>query len=1165
MAAGNDGSTPARREDTAQPVIVGIGASAGGIYALQAFFEALPADTGASFVVVVHLDPQSHSELANILAARTQMPVVQVAQTQGLQPNRVYVIPPDRRLQLVNHEISAAQFDEPRGQRAPIDLFLRSLGQHGDGFAVILTGAGSDGALGVKAVKEGGGIILVQDPREAEYPSMPRSAIATGSADFVLPVRGLATCLVDLIRNREIVSTEPEFDEDVLLRILAHVRVRTGHDFSKYKRSTVMRRIARRMHVTKSDDLQGYYDFLADNADEAQALLGDLLISVTMFFRDPEAFEQLKSQVLPELFGSKESSETIRAWIPGCATGEEAYSIAILLLEEAGRHEVHPQLQIFGSDLDAAALSMAREGRFPASIEADVGEERVRRFFVHHEDHYRVRPEVRDLIVFAGHDLLKDPPFSKIDLISCRNLLIYLDRELQQNVCSAFHYALNPGGFLFLGQSEAADSPPGLFRVVDRRARIFRSTARPGDKPRLLPQLLGVVGGRDEVQHVVRPISPITALSEAASHRRAIERVAPPSVLVDATHRLVHLSENAGRYVQPSGGPLSGDVVDLVRPELRFELRAALHRAFERRESTLSLPVLIRFNGAPHRVHLQVKPVLEEAGAEPRQAVVLFIEGEPINEIAPLDQQQATDQTVRRLTEELEATQARLRTVREEAEGGHEELRAANEELQSINEEYRSTAEELETSKEELQSVNEELQTLNSELKSKLDAVSRANSDMQNLMSAADFGTLFLDSGLRIKRFTDRVKDLFSVTQIDEGRSITDFAHQFEYDDLIKDARTVLSDLAPIRREIRTRDNRWYDVRLRPYRTVDNRIDGVGITFVDITEHREMANSLLREKRVVSLSHEPIFIWDFDDGVLEWNRGCEELYGYAREEVLGKDKGGILATVVPGASFDALKAKLLKDGSWSGELKHRAKDGRELTVEARLELALLDGRRLVLESTHDITDRKRWEERQRLMVNELNHRVRNTLSVVQAIAHHTLRSKRSSQDFVESFDARLSALASCHNLLAESDWRGTDLAALTRSQLSPYTSESSDRLLLEGRPVLLAPDIATSFGLVLHELATNAAKYGSLSRPDGTVHVSWTSRNPGKGRDVLKLVWREEGGPPAKQPLKTGFGTTLIDRVIPDAKVSREFRDDGLICTIEVRLPKLESEPDGGK
>jgi two-component system CheB/CheR fusion protein len=1170
--ADHDGDENEQEHSQKTPVIVAIGASAGGVNALQGLFGALPERTGAAFVVVVHLDPERRSEMPQILAARTKMPVVQVHDGEHLLADHVYVIPPDRQLQLFDHQISVQEFDDPRGQRTPIDLFFRSMAERlGDGCAVVLSGAGSDGAIGVRAIKEGGGIVLVQEPSEAEYASMPRAAIASGVADFVLPVRDIARRLVDLIRIKEsvLIPDIRNFDEELLRRILAHLRVRTGHDFSKYKRSTVLRRIARRMQVTRADDLKEYYEVIRENADEAQALLGDLLISVTTFFRDSEAFDKLAQNVIPDLFKNREADQTVRIWVSGCATGEEAYSFAILLLEEAARHPIRPPIQVFGSDLDSRALASAREGRFPAAIEADVAEERLRRFFTREGDHYRVRQEVRDIVLFAVHDLLKDPPFSHVDLISCRNVLIYLDRELQEQLCSTFHYALNPGGYLFLGSSESADNPVGLFRTVDRTARIYQSSAMAGDKPRLLPRLLGPVRVREQAIQLGRAVSPTVALGEAAIHRRAIEQVAPPSMLVDDGHRVLHLSENAGRFVMPSGGPLSGDAVDLVRPELRFELRSALNRVFEQHAPTLSLPILVRFNGSPHRVHILVKPADENESTEPHRAVVMFIEGETVDETLAVVDRQVSDETVGRLKQELELTQARLRTVREESDAANEELRAANEELQSINEEYRSTSEELETSKEELQSINEELQTVNSELKLKLEAISRAHSDLQNLVSATDIGTLFLDSGLRIKRFTDRVTELFSITVADEGRPITDFAHQLDYQDLIKDARNVLTNLSAVRREVRSRAGRWYDMRVRPYRTVDDKIDGVVITFVDTTERRQVDEALRvseehlrQDRRLVELSHDPIFIWDFDDGVVFWNRGSQDLYGYSSEEALGKRKDQLLRTVVPGSSFAELRAKLLAEGSYSGEVRHRTKDGRELTIETRIVLENLGGKRLALESTRDVTERKQWEKRQQLLLGELAHRVRNTLAVVQAIAHQSLRTSKSSQDFVDRFDGRLAALASAHSLLVNTDWQGADLATLARTQLEPYTSDNPDRVKISGEPVTLPADLATPFGLILHELATNAAKYGALSRPRGSVAIEWTvSRNDPRS---LKVVWREQGGPKVQQPTTSGFGSALIENGMPSATVTREFKPSGLICTIELPLPKA-GENGGGE
>ncbi|MBV8795350.1 MAG: chemotaxis protein, partial [Hyphomicrobiales bacterium] len=605
ILGGDGGFTP--EESRKRFPTVGIGTSAGGVHALQMFFDSLPDDVDAAFVVVVHLDPGHQSELPAILAARTRMPVAQVLGRVRLEPRHVYVIPPNRQLLVTDQHLATAEFDEPRWQRAPIDLFFRSLAaQRGDDFAIILSGAGSDGSVGIKAVKESGGIILVQDPDEAEYGSMPRSAVATGLADFVLPVREIAARLPELIRNRQRSPSEPldESDGEAMQRILSHLRVRSGHDFSNYKKSTVRRRIARRMQVQRATTMADYLTILRENPPEAQALFADLLISVTTFFRDTNAFEKLASAVIPRLFEDKGASDSIRVWVPGCATGEEAYSIAILLLEEASRHDIRPEIQVFASDLDDTALAVGREGRYPVAIEADMTEDRLRRFFTREGDQLRVTRELRDIVLFAKHSLLKDPPFSRVDLISCRNVLIYLDRELQQHICGAFHFALKSPGYLFLGSSESADNPVGAFRPVDREARIYQRMPMPTEV-RVAPRIGAGTFGLEPLP--ARTPAPFRAPSEAGVHREALERLAPPSVVVDESYRVVHLSEQAGRYLQPSGGTLANDITELAREELRFDIRAALHRVFARNEPSLSGPIAVRFNGAARRVYLQAR------------------------------------------------------------------------------------------------------------------------------------------------------------------------------------------------------------------------------------------------------------------------------------------------------------------------------------------------------------------------------------------------------------------------------------------------------------------------------------------------------------------------------------------------------------------------------
>jgi two-component system, chemotaxis family, CheB/CheR fusion protein len=1026
-------------EQQASVPVASIGASAGGIAALQTFFEALPDRVGAAFVVIVHLDPEHGSELCRIIGARTRMPVVEVTQDRVLEPDTVYVIPPNRRLQVSAAQISSAPFDEPRGQRSPIDLFFRSVAeQHGDGFAIILTGAGSDGAVGVKAVKERGGLILVQDPNEAEYPSMPRSAIASGVADFVLPVHEIAARLPELVRQKQQFRAEElaDKDEQSLTRVLAYLKMKSGHDFSHYKRATILRRLGRRMQVTRTETLEEYLAHLRSQPEEATALLADLLISVTSFFRDASAFQELARSVIPRLFDTRAEGEGIRVWVPGCATGEEVYSVAILLLEESARRDERPEIQLFASDLDATALATAREGSYPMAIQADVSEERLRRFFAREGDHYRIRREVRDLVVFAQHSLLKDPPFSHIDLISCRNLLIYLDRDLQSQVCATFHYALRPNGYLFVGSSENIERHT-LFKVVNRDARIFQALERPRELPPLprvitgprLPELPPLAGGYREARS-----------NYGNEHRQALEQTAPPSMLVDEAHRILNLSETAGRFLLQPGGPLSTVAVDIVRAELKLDLQASLHRAFEQGQPTLTLPMAVQFNGGAHQVSLYVRSIRKD-GAAPL-ALVLFLEAGPARSQVgqPALQDGNDSQLVAQLRNELSATQAHLRASREQYETITEELRASNEELQSINEEYRSTAEELETSKEELQSINEELQTLNNELKLKLDAVSRAHNDLQNLMSSTDVATLFLNTALRINRFTPRLADIFSVAAGDEGRPIGDFTHRLEYAELIADAQRVLSDLAPVERTLRTHDGHWYLMRMRPYRTLDDKIEGVVVTFVDVTERRE--------------------------------------------------------------------------------------------AEAK------------------------WESRQKRLLGELSHRVKINLGLVQSIVNQTLPGSGASEAAQAALTSRLQAVARTQDLLVNSEWNGTDLAAIAGEHLAERLAEKPSRLVIEGPAINLPSDIATPFGLILNELARNAASHGAWSTPGGRVRLAWEVIEADRGRR-LKLVWSEEGGSPGRAPQQAAYDGYAIERDIPAAHVKRERTSTGFVCTIELPVASM--------
>jgi two-component system, chemotaxis family, CheB/CheR fusion protein len=833
------------------PLICAIGASAGGVRALQDFFSTIGDDLGLSYVVVIHLSPDHPSQLSAILAGRTRMPVEQVDHTLKLRPNCVYVIAPDRELSIEGDNLAARPITRPRSKRTPIDSFFHSVGAtHRGGLAVVLSGSGSDGALGIRAMKEAGGVVFVQDPNEAEYPMMPQSAIATGAADFVAPILDLVQRIGEVVRSKRAVHELKADDiQQDLTKIIGLLQARTGHDFSHYKRTTVMRRVARRMQVSRNDSIASYFNYLRSTPEEARELLADLLISVTSFFRDRDAFGTLARKVVQPIFKRLDENTGVRVWVVGCATGEEAYSVAMLLLEEAARGNFHVPIQIFASDLDEKALLIAREGRYPKAIAADVSEERLRRFFIEEGEHYRIRKEVRDLILFAAHSVLKDPPFIRLDLISCRNLLIYLDRELQQQLCAVLHYALKPDGYLFLGSAESVDSASELFRVIDRDARLF--AAKPTAE-HAAPVLLQFAPER----HRASPERPPQRVDSAAAlgriHASALERQSPPSALVDADYRLRHLSATAGRFIRPSEGSFSSQVWHLVRRELRLELKLALQRAFEHRESTLTLPITLEIDGQQRRILEYVALIEADTGAAP-YALVLFLDAGaagPIEEVTGAGDEQADEK--RRLVQELTMAQERLNASQKQYEELLQESRASNEELQSINEEYRSTAEELETSKEELQSINEELKTVNAELKSELDNVSTAHSDLQNLMSATEIGTLFLDQELRIRLFTPSIVKHFNIIQADLGRVITDFTHKLRYDNLENDAKRVLERLTPIEKEIRSLDDHWLMMRVQPYRTVDNVIAGVVLTFSDVTELKRTEALLATELTAMS-------------------------------------------------------------------------------------------------------------------------------------------------------------------------------------------------------------------------------------------------------------------------------------------------------------------------
>ncbi|MDT5271074.1 MAG: two-component system, chemotaxis family, CheB/CheR fusion protein [Acidobacteriota bacterium] len=950
-------------------MVVALGASAGGIRAFKEFFTHAPERSGMAYVVILHLSPEHESRLAEVLQSSTRMPVTQVTESVKVAPDHVYVIPPNRSLSVVDGSLVLSEVTRVEERRAPVDIFFRTLAEtHGSRAAcVVLSGTGADGSMGLKRVKENGGLAIVQDPSEAEYPDMPRNSIATGLVDLVLPVAEMPARLISYRDNlRRIAAggeeeeeetsaapglrSEREAEEQALASIITQLRLRTGHDFTSYKRATVRRRIERRITVTQVADLAEYARFIREHPDEARALLKDMLISVTNFFRDREAFDVLERSVIPKLFENKGPNGFVRVWVAGCATGEEAYSLAMMLSEYAQSLAAPPSVQVFASDIDVEAIATARAGFYTLNDAADVSPELLRRYFTKVSDGYSIRRELRELVLFAHHNLLRDPPFSHIDLVTCRNLLIYLDRSGQERAMNIFHFALNPGSYLFLGASETAGDYSDLFVSADKESHIFQARTA---VPRIHPQMLAAALPRPSMQ-LIPELKQENKVRERLAyldlHQRLLEMYAPPSVLINAEYEIVHLSESAGRYIVLPGGEPTHNLLAVVRPELRLELRSALFQAAQDGTNVEVPPVPVRVGEHTEAVKLVVRPVTSAADTARGFYLILFGQtAEDIPATTDAEIMRSVEPAARQLDAELAHVRAQLRSTIEQYEVQHEELRASNEELQAMNEELRSTAEELETSKEELQSANEELTTINQELKIKIEELSQSNNDLLNLMNATDIGTVFLDRALRVKLFTPRARDIFNFIPGDVGRPLSDITDNLKDFELTADAERVLSTLRTVEHEVQTRDGRWHLMRVLPYRTQEDRIDGVVVTFLDVSAHR-LAEEELRQTEgrlrllIESVKDYAIFSVTPDYRVSYWNAGAERVFGFAEEEVKGRPIDVIFTPEDRAAGVPAAElAEALETGRAADERWHVRKDGSRFYASGVVRPVMRDG------------------------------------------------------------------------------------------------------------------------------------------------------------------------------------------------------------------------------
>jgi two-component system CheB/CheR fusion protein len=1026
--------------------IVGIGASAGAVEALEGFFRGVPANPGFACVIITHLSPDCESMLPEIVARFSPMPVRTIADGAAVRNDCIYLLPADAVLTINNRTLYVHAQSKLQRERKPIDVFFGALaadiGELSAG--VVLSGGDSDGTLGIKAIKEAGGLTLAQagDGFGPHHADMPASAISTGLVDFALPVEAMGARLADFARDAYALNSVPTGDsagtpahESVHKAICAALRTRVGHDFSGYKVKTFLRRVQRRMQVLQIETPDVYISRLTTDADEVGVLFRDLLINVTSFFRDADAFESLASRVLPQLMQNRGPDDTVRVWVPGCATGEEVYSIAMLLHEQCDECDPAPRVQIFATDIDEHALTAARAARYPAALLDGVTEARRKRFFVSDGGGYLISRNVRDMCLFSPHSVIRDPPFSRIDLVSCRNLLIYFGSEVQSQVIPTFHYALRPGGFLFLGTSENVSQFDELFSPVDKKHRIFRRLEVAPLMARVHASLASARLGQTVAHAEARPVAGAAALRQMVD-THMLERFVPPHVVVTREGDVVYYSGRTGKYLEAAPGTPSRQLAAMARKGLGLDLRAVFREAVESgRPATREGVVVENDDGRVQVISLSVEPLAGKPGGDQLYLVVFADQGPALTREEALARARATHEGAAvQVENELRDTRERLQSMVEEYETALEELKSSNEELVSVNEELQSSNEELEASKEELVSLNEELHTVNLELNGKIEALDRSNNDLKNLFESTSVATVFLDRNLVIRSFTPAMDAIFRIRAGDTGRPITELASSFGLPGFEDEIAAVFGTQTVRERRVSNPDGTiHYLVRLSPYRNADQKTEGVVVAFVNIT--------------------------------------------------------GLVNA----------------------------------------------------------------EQRQDVLIAELQHRTRNLLSVIQSIAQQTLTRGPALDTFVN----RLAALGRLQGLIGEANGDLIDLKDIVRLEFEALGVAGSDRITISGEPAPLAFRSMQTVALVLHELATNAVKYGALKDPAARLELSWTIGPDADGARTLGILWHESGLSCAPDPTKIGFGRQLIENSLKftlHARSKLAFRPDGISCRIEIPL-----------
>ncbi|CAB3786838.1 CheR family methyltransferase [Paraburkholderia fynbosensis] len=1127
--------------------VVGIGASAGGVQALLRLFQSVPPKPGVAFVVVLHLSPNHTSHAQAVLQNVTGLKVRQVTGPVPLEPDNVYVIPPGKLLSMVDGYLRLSEPNLPRLPPTSIDVFFRSLADaHGSrAISVILSGAGSDGSVGIARVRERGGITIAQQPEEAEYSEMPRSAIATGDVDLVLPVDEIVPRLLTLVRSAaDIVLPSPSDEEpagsaerlllegEPLEEVLDILRQRTHHDFGNYKHGTILRRLERRMQVNGLITIAAYRDFLVATPDETPRLLADMLIGVTNFFRDPEAFDALEKAIIPELSRSLQGRDEIRAWVPACATGEEAFSIAIMLSEAARKVPHQPRVTVYATDIDERAISIARTGSYPGAVANDIPASRLAQYFYQDGGRYKLVKSVRDRVIFAAHNLLRDPPFSRVDLVSCRNVLIYLDRRAQARVLDTFHFALRPGGYLFLGSAESADFASELFGPVDKHRKIYR--ALPGATKSGLPlfpvapaqkatsgQTFFALGGDGKVANALPP-----------NHARALDLFGPPVIIMRADGEILHRSANANGLTHDLRHTRVHNLFDIVRADAQASLRRAIERCLAngRRDEEQAVP----FESATGAisVDLSLRPYHDPAHDEN----LLWIVCDPVAPVPGMQIKPAAEnggETIDSLKHALAGSEHRLRSSMQNVQNSTEELRASNEELQAMNEELRSATEELEASREELQSLNEELVTVNSELVIKVQESARISDDLQNLISLVGVATIFVDRMLNIKRYTSPAETLFNILPGDRGRPLQHLTHNLEYPAMIEDLRTAFEQLKKTEREIGSKDGRSFLARVLPYRTDDDRIDGAVLAFIDISETKtaqsQVRASVEKLRLAAQATHDfAIIVLDADGTIVNWNAGASRIFGFEAQDMLGHPLDAIFTPEDRASGVPAHeRRKAMESGRAEDERWHLTQTGEQVFCSGFLSHIDVPGFAGFVKIVHDATQRKLAEGQQQealaieraqhtevqklsRMKDEfiavLSHELKNPLNLIHMKAEMLVRLPEARhigriQEVADAIQKSVNTQAQIIDDLLDFSrvntgklslrFAPTDVSEIVRSIADALQKDATEagielRVAVPETPVLIRGD-AIRVEQIVWNLVSNALKF---TLPKGTVTVS---------------------------------------------------------------------------